>query len=258
MPTYRSTAVVLKRTDFKEYDRILTVFTEKLGKMEVLARGVKKIQSKLAGHLEPFSIIDLSVVGGKFRDRVAGSQVLQNLAGLKGSSEGIFLANYINEVVDLITRPHQADQNTFSLIVNAYQELDRVFQKDKIINLDSKFLIVLSTLLHLLALQGFQPVFKSCFYCKQAIRQGKNFFSFLHLSAVCLSCEKKETELLNVSFNVLKILNYLLQQKPKEIKINNLTISDYKELQYVVNKMLETVSERKINSSTVIKYLIVQ
>lgn len=57
--------IVLSRTDFGEADRIITVLTPEYGKVRLLAKGVRKIKSKLAGGVELFSICDLTYIQGR-------------------------------------------------------------------------------------------------------------------------------------------------------------------------------------------------
>ena len=52
---YSTEAIVLKRSDLGEADRILTLFTPHKGKVHVIAKGVRRITSKRAGHLELLS-----------------------------------------------------------------------------------------------------------------------------------------------------------------------------------------------------------
>ena len=58
-------SIVLARRDFKENDQIISLFTEEKGKMEVLARGVKKIVSKNSAFLEPFFLVEAEIIPGK-------------------------------------------------------------------------------------------------------------------------------------------------------------------------------------------------
>jgi len=58
-------AIILKRVNFGEADRILTVITTDNGKVSMLAKGVRRPKSKLAGGLELFSISDVTYIDGK-------------------------------------------------------------------------------------------------------------------------------------------------------------------------------------------------
>ncbi len=60
----RTRAIVLKRTDYGEADRILQLLTPE-GKQSVIARGVRKEKSRLAGGIELFSISDVMIHKGK-------------------------------------------------------------------------------------------------------------------------------------------------------------------------------------------------
>lgn len=61
----RTKAIVLRRTNFGEADRILQVITPENGRMSVMARGVRKEKSRLAGGIELFAICDIVVHPGK-------------------------------------------------------------------------------------------------------------------------------------------------------------------------------------------------
>lgn len=65
MKSLLTNAIVLTRTDFGEADRILTVLTPEYGKLRLMAKGVRKSTSKLAGGIELFSVSQLSYIPGK-------------------------------------------------------------------------------------------------------------------------------------------------------------------------------------------------
>jgi DNA repair protein RecO (recombination protein O) len=58
-------AIILKRINFGEADRILTVLTNDSGQLSMLAKGVRKSKSKLAGGLELFSVSDINYIDGR-------------------------------------------------------------------------------------------------------------------------------------------------------------------------------------------------
>lgn len=60
-----TTAIILKRTDYGEADRILTLLTPEYGKIALLAKGVRKVKSKLAGGIELFSVSEITFIKGR-------------------------------------------------------------------------------------------------------------------------------------------------------------------------------------------------
>ena len=63
---YRTDGLILHHTAFGEADRLLIVFTPRLGRLRVLAKGARKPTSRKAGHLEPFTYVHLLVARGVF------------------------------------------------------------------------------------------------------------------------------------------------------------------------------------------------
>src|SRR5665213_4492942 len=57
--------IVLSRTDYGEADRILTLLTPDQGKLRLMARGVRRMKSKLAGGIELFSVSDITFIRGR-------------------------------------------------------------------------------------------------------------------------------------------------------------------------------------------------
>ena len=58
-------AIILQRTDYGEADRILTLLTPEYGKVRLLARGVRRVKSKLAGGIELFSVSTITFAKGR-------------------------------------------------------------------------------------------------------------------------------------------------------------------------------------------------
>src|SRR4030095_11005493 len=63
--SFRVDAVVLRHSDYGEADRLLTLFTRQRGKMRAIAKGARKIASRKAGHIEPFTQVKLQLAKGK-------------------------------------------------------------------------------------------------------------------------------------------------------------------------------------------------
>lgn len=65
MKPLKTHAVVLRRIDYGEADRIVTVLSDGFGKIRVMAKGVRKSRSKLAGGIEVFSVSELQFLKGR-------------------------------------------------------------------------------------------------------------------------------------------------------------------------------------------------
>lgn len=65
MQTFRTEAIILRRTNYGEADRILNLLTPERGKVSAIAKGIRKSKSKLAGGLELFATCDVTILQGK-------------------------------------------------------------------------------------------------------------------------------------------------------------------------------------------------
>src|SRR5436853_7849884 len=73
---YKSEAVVIKRSNLGEADKILTIFTPNYGKLRVVAKGVRKVTSRLAGHVELFTRSQMLLAKGRNLDIVTQSETI--------------------------------------------------------------------------------------------------------------------------------------------------------------------------------------
>jgi DNA repair protein RecO (recombination protein O) len=102
--TYNTRAIILARFDFRENDSRIICYSEDRGKMELVARGAKKIKSKLSGHIEPLTLSRLMVVQGKDMNYAGAAQGENFYPQIKNSLEKLFLAGKSMALVEKMTR----------------------------------------------------------------------------------------------------------------------------------------------------------
>lgn len=116
--------IVLARTDYQEADRILTVLTPDNGKLRVIAKGVRRPKSKLAGGIELFSINDLTILPSKSDIKTLISSRLDINFGniitdIKRTMLGYELLKHVNRVTE-----DEPEEEYFGLIANTLKGLD--------------------------------------------------------------------------------------------------------------------------------------
>src|SRR3990167_2807405 len=119
MATYKTQAIILSSYPFREHDRIVSFFSDAFGRIEARARGVRKIGSKLAGHLEPFIKTELLLANGRRWDILAGSRTHDSRSEIRSDIVKNAAASVCVEAVKLATRP-------FFREYGLYRGLDRV------------------------------------------------------------------------------------------------------------------------------------
>src|SRR5690348_14419421 len=81
MRQYKTEAIILRRTNYGEADRILNVLTPDHGKISLIAKGVRRPKSKLAGGLELFAVCSITVLQGKSDMGVVTSSRIKDFYG---------------------------------------------------------------------------------------------------------------------------------------------------------------------------------
>src|SRR3989344_5481538 len=124
MRSYKTEGIILKRTNFGEADKILTIFTKRHGKIKVLAKGIRRITSRRSPNVELFNCVTLFVHQGKTFDILTEAQVSNTFSSIRKNLELVGLAYYICELVDGLCAEHQPQQRVYELLLSTLNELD--------------------------------------------------------------------------------------------------------------------------------------
>lgn len=100
---FRLTAIVLKRNNFSDTDRFITVFSRERGKIDLLAKGVRKLHSKKRSSLEIGNLVKLHCVQGKKTPLITQAELITTFSSSKSSLTQITQAYQILEIVDSLT-----------------------------------------------------------------------------------------------------------------------------------------------------------
>lgn len=135
----KTKAIILKSADLGETDRLLTIYSYEFGKIQVAARGTKKLESKLRCHLEPFGYSELILIEGK-NFRIVKDAVLINQFLLMRKGLGkIKIAYKIMNIVDELIVGEEKDEDVWNLIFETLKKLNVGDVGDAISHIVKKF-----------------------------------------------------------------------------------------------------------------------
>ena len=122
MSTYREEAVVLRKLDYGEADRIYTLLTKDHGKIGAIAKGVRKTSSKLASALEVYSQVDIQLAHGRNLDVIA-QVVRKQTPRIEADLERTSRAALIAELAERMTEDRHPIEDLYELTCWALDEL---------------------------------------------------------------------------------------------------------------------------------------
>ncbi len=117
--TYTTEGIVLRRDLWREADCRLVIYTREAGKLDLIARGVKKPSSKLAGHLEPFNRLKLMVINGRSKSYVASAQALDSFYHLKQDLDKLQWAGEWLADFNRLVKDNQVDAKLYALLASS-------------------------------------------------------------------------------------------------------------------------------------------
>lgn len=118
-------AVVLRRTDYGEADRILTLLTPDHGKLRLMARGVRRPKSKLAGGIELFSLSDITFIQGRSDiGTLTSSRLNRHYGTIIRDIERVQTGYALIKMLDRTTEDHP-EPAYFDLLRQTFEALDQ-------------------------------------------------------------------------------------------------------------------------------------
>jgi len=153
---YPTPAIVIGRLNLGEADRILTIMTPDYGKLRVSVKGVRRIKSRLAGHLELFSRVQLMLTPGKGLDIVTSAQLDHSADRLLDRPKQLSLAYLMATMLDRLSLEGEAHPETFALAEEFLDALDGA---------TDNVLLELGLKLRFLAEFGYRPELGHCAIC---------------------------------------------------------------------------------------------
>lgn len=126
MRTFKAEGIIIKRKNYGEADRILTVLTRYHGKIQVKATGIRRIPSRRSAHVELLNHSLLSLYKGRSMPILTEAQAVESFSGIKEDMNKIGGAFHLCELVDGLCPENQENEKVFHML---YDMLDNLSSK---------------------------------------------------------------------------------------------------------------------------------
>jgi len=236
--SYHTQAVIIRKTKLGEADRILTLYTPDLGKIQGFAKGVRKTKSKLSGHLELLTHSQVTLARGKNIDTIIGSQTISAFLPLKSNLGLTSYGLYITELVSQFTVEHVADRPLFDLLLDTLHCLCRDCDQE---------LLTRYFELHLLNEAGYRPQLEHCVSCQTPLNKSHGYFCPSAGGVLCPRCSHYQSFSYHVSVTGLEVLSRL--QRSNEPLNLNISQDLSAELARVMRHYIKYLLDREVRSA---------
>lgn len=235
---YRTEALVLRRQDFGEADRLLTVYTPGHGRLRIIAKGVRRPRSRKAGHLELFNRVDLVLARGRDLDVITQAEATETYPGVRTDLIRLGYAAYVVELLDCFA-VQEENRPLYRLLREALERLGEAGEPS---------IVARYFEMRLLDAVGYRPELFHCVRCGAEVRPAAQFFSPREGGAVCPNCGAGGPAARPISLAALKVLRHYQRSGFETVATTAVSERTRSEVEEHMQAYLTYVLERRLNT----------
>ena len=172
--------LVVRTTDIRESDRLITIFSEEVGLVSAMARGARSLKSRKMSSTMQFCYSSFVLCKRGEHYQIKECELIESFFGLHNSIEGLALATYITEVISDVAVA-QPEPELLRLALNSLYAISE--NKYELSKIKAAFEIRTASII------GFMPEVLECSVCGE--KSGEFYFEIMSGAIKCYSCKEK-------------------------------------------------------------------
>lgn len=244
MELIQTEGIVLKTTPYKDNDMILTLLTDRLGKIQVAAKGIKSYKNKLSAGCRIFTFSEFQLVTGRELYRLKDCSLRHSFYNLSTNIERLAFATYLSDLTAYVTEAQEPDPGLIRLVLNTFHLLAHSRRDLRLIRAVFE--------LKLLQYTGLAPQMDCCIQCGDT--NHVDFFDPIRGGLVCSGCQTADA--LPLPEPCLIAMRYVLYHTDKKIFAFTLTDRYVAELERLLERFMRVHIDKEFASLTYLKHIL--
>ncbi|MBI3158287.1 MAG: DNA repair protein RecO [Chloroflexi bacterium] len=244
--SFRVEAIVLKHSEQGEADRLLTLYTRERGKLRAVAKGARKLNSRKAGHVEPFTRASLLLAVGSAWYVLQQAEAQETYPGLRRDLTRLGQAAYAAELLDKFTFEEEGNARLYRLLAQTLSRLEGGDDPDLVIRYYE---------MRLLDTLGFRPELQRCVKSGVEIQPEDQYFSAALGGAVAPEAGRGLAGATPVSVKALKYMRHLQRSSFREAQRASIPEGVKREMEVLMQHYITYLLERGLNSPAFLRRL---
>jgi len=237
MAIKREEAFVLKRIPLRETSLFVTLFTRGSGKIQGLAKGIRREKNPLTVRFEPFTRLSVVYYEKLKSDThlISETAILDSNAHLRGRLDLFGYSSYLTELIDTLLGVHDPHPEAFELLHESFRLLKtaHAFQVARVFEIK------------LLESIGLLPILDHCVLCGESHFEGA-FFSPKQGGILCPNCDRKESGTIRISKGAVQSLLFFLRNDVERSTRLRLNVQVARELEQINSRFIQFRLERPL------------
>ena len=207
--------LVIRVTNYNDYDALLTVLTHTHGKLTIKARGLRRKNNPLVAPCQLLAYSEFVLFENKGYYTINEARTIALFHGLRNDLQKLYLGSYFSQVADVLSQEDCPNQELLSLTLNALHVLSSTSIKELLIKATFEFRIA--------CIAGYLPDLSGCAQCGT---ENPDCFDVSTGLLECSACRNQESDGIRmpITAGVLAALRYIAACDGK--KLFSFTVGD--------------------------------
>lgn len=219
--------IVIRETTYKDNDKIITLLTDKLGKISCMAKGAKKNNSPILANCQYLVYSEFVLYKSKNFYMVNSASIINMFYKFRVNFDKMEWAFELTRIINLITDENEDTESVLKLFLNTIYVLENGIKNDK--------MVIPTFKIKLFAILGFSPNIAKCSECGQVLINNDENLDFVYYDYVsnvflCNNCiqNKDLRRYIKISGSTAIAIKYIIVSDIK--KVFNFELKDYQDL----------------------------
>ncbi|MGD0576914.1 MAG: DNA repair protein RecO [Candidatus Staskawiczbacteria bacterium] len=207
---YRTQGFIFKKDERAESDQTFAVFTKDFGRLELKAKAIRKITSKLRADIDIFYFSEIEFIQGKNNKTLTDASKIKKFDEIVLDFQKLKVANQISEILDGFIKGQEKDEPTFDLLNEIFDNLTGGA------NIKNHELAFQYFFWNFISLQGYNFQTQNCAVCKEKLNPENIYFSTKEGGIICGNCAKSKKNCpepcQRINSDIVKILRLIFKK----------------------------------------------
>jgi DNA repair protein RecO (recombination protein O) len=241
----KTQGIVLRHNNLGESDKIITIFSDKLGKIDVVVHGAKSHKSKFMAASQPFCYGEYVLYKGKSLYTLSESNIIESFQAILSDFDKLLYGSYILELVNHLAEKDVKNVSLLALLLKTLYIMTHDEVNIEIIMLVFEFKAI--------SISGYLPQVKYCLNCKNELSEG--YFNIENGGINCNSCGKTNSKDYKIDEIILKYFQIIKNIKLEDLKKLNLDNEKVEYIKIIMKNYIMYHCDKKFNSLDIIDKL---
>ncbi len=246
MKNYKTEGVIIRVRDYSEADRIVTLFSRDYGKVQAIAKGCRKQQSRKRGIIQLFTYGEFALYRGRNLDTITQCESKESFGILRENLERMAYGAYMAELLDGFITSGEPHEDLFNLTLICLH----------LLTVEDPELVRRTFETRIMALLGYQPHLDDCVNCGRPLNGPRVAFSSRMGGSLCELCAHHDIDSLACSIGSLHMLKRLAGWDLKRLGVLKLTGNTRQEIGKILKTYISQRLEREIKAEEFLQSLV--